>query len=932
MKGSELAELLKQYGFSQIKGHMSTLDEADQMQVMGVLEAVLHKQKAAAAPGAAGGTALATEPEAAPTIPKKKSLPPPVPKETKEAPRKKVLGEPAAAEATATAGAPQVEPPPAPKPAPEKKKLLPEKQPAHEQPATPAAAAEPEAPPALPPKKLVAKAPAPAEAGHPAVETVPAADLGAPELAPARPSLVVTPAPVTPPPPPAAPLAPQAPAAAQPPLAPPAAAEPPATVKRLLVPQARAQVVRRIELPQETIRDAKSRSAPSSPRDPSGVSRDLRKLALHNTQSRTAARPTTGPAGSRGPRSPGGARTGGAGARGAAGRRTKGASITSTVDPNKIIEIEPPISIKGLSEALGIKVNELIATLTFKLGVKGKTINSFLTPEEVELVALESQRNIKIVEHHGAEHELIEGMLEEAAEEVEIARAPVVTFMGHVDHGKTSLLDALRKSDVAKGEAGGITQHIGAYKITDESNRSFVVLDTPGHAAFTAMRARGASVTDIVVLVVAADDGVMPQTEEAINHAKAARDARGHHVPIIVAINKCDKPQAKPDQVRKQLALKGVQPEEWGGDTQMVNVSATTGAGLEQLIDAIMLVAEAEIDLKCRPSAAGQGTVIEVKQTPEQGVVVNVLVTDGTLTVKDRVICGSSFARVRALKDDHGNQIEEAGPSTPVQIFGLTELPQPGDKFYVVTEENEKKAREVIEDRVRRARDMSLAERSTVTLETLNAALAARKIAEIKVILKADVMGSLEPIKKILAELGTNEVRVNLIHTALGGITETDVELAAASKAIIIGFNSVADVAARQKAEQSGVEIRYYDVIYQVVDDMRAAMEGLLAPERLEKVVGHAEIRAIFRSSKAGNIAGCFVTDGVISRSAKLRLVRDGKVVHSGELGSLRRIKDDVREVKAGFECGLTIANYNDIKEGDKLEFFQVEMVKRTLD
>ncbi|MBL8728154.1 MAG: translation initiation factor IF-2 [Planctomycetes bacterium] len=682
-------------------------------------------------------------------------------------------------------------------------------------------------------------------------------------------------------------------------------------VRRLLVPQQKATVVGRIELPQETIRDATRRSAPAAPRD-------LKRQALLKMQQRGTGARSMPPTGARrGPGGPG--RMGRDQGRGGAGRKQR---IAPTIDPNKVVEVQEPVSMKALSEALGIKVNELIATLTFRLKIAGKNINSLLSNEEVELVGLELERNIKIVEHKAAMDELVEQLVEESEGQEELLRAPVVTFMGHVDHGKTSLMDALRSSDVAKHEAGGITQHIGAYKVTTENGDSIVILDTPGHAAFTAMRARGAQLTDIVVLVVAADDGVMPQTEEAINHAKAAG------VPIVVAITKCDLPSAKPMQVKQQLMIKGLQSEDFGGTTGVVEVSAVKRQGLEQLLERIHLEAEI-LDLRARPDAAGKGIVVESRQSPEQGVVVTLLVTDGTLRLKDQIVCGESFARVRAMIDDHGNNVDEAGPSTPITVFGLDRLPSPGDKLFVV--EDAKKAKEVVEERQRRVRELSRAERSAVTLETLSAKLAERNIQEIKLILKADAMGSLEPLRKCLDELSTPEVRVNLVHSALGGINETDVSLASASGAVIVGFHTIADSSARQAAEKQGVEIRYYDVIYELLDQVRAAMEGLLSPEEVHSVVGHAEVKATFKSSKFGTIAGLRVLDGFVKRSSAARLSRDGTVVWSGKIASLRRVEEDVREVKAGFECGMTLEGFQDIKVGDQLEFVQTELVKRTL-
>jgi translation initiation factor IF-2 len=887
IKGPDMAKLLReQLGFENIKSHMTVLEPADEIMVVGRLEASGYRRKAA------GETATA---EAGPPTLRKKTLPAEPPPEPPPAalPKKKMLREVAA----------PPEPPPIVEPVESPVEAEPElarereHEPKKQLPRPVARRARKSETDGEAPAELEVQ---PAEAPPEPVEPVEAPVARAPvEVQPPEPPVPAATAPVAPPPRP------------QPPAEP--AAEPAPAVRKLLLPKAKAQVVGRIELPQETIRDATRRSAPAPERN---VGRDLRRAALKSTQQRTATRVST----------PGRSRqaTGRTGRDQKGGARRPGKSApTTTIDPNKEIEIEAPVSIKAFSEALGVKVTELISTLTFKLGVAGKNINSFLSQDEVELVAMELDRKIVMVESKQAEEEMIEQLVETASGETQEARAPVVTFMGHVDHGKTSLIDRLRQSDIAKGEAGGITQHIGAYKVTTDKGQSFVILDTPGHAAFTAMRARGANITDIVVLVVAADDGVMPQTEEAISHAKAA------NVPIVVAINKCDLPGANPMQVKQQLMVKGLQSEEWGGKTGMVEVSAVTGKGIDDLVDRIMLEADINLELRARPDAAGSGIVIESKQSPEQGVVVTVLVMDGTLRVKDQIVCGESFARVRGMVDDHGNQVAEAGPATPVTVFGMDRLPMPGDKLFVV--EDAKKAREVVETRQRRARDLSLAERSAVTLETLSAKLAEQEREEIKLILKADVMGSLEPLRKELEGLSTAEVRVNLLHSALGGINESDVRLAETYGAVIVGFNTVADSSARQAAERGGVEIRYYDVIYQLLDDVRAAMEGLLSPEEVETIIGHAEVRALFKSSKFGTIAGCFVTDGVVKRNVKVRLARDGKVVHTGKVSSLRREKDDVREVRAGFECGLTLQDYQDIKEGDILEFLQVEMVKRTL-
>jgi translation initiation factor IF-2 len=972
LKGPELAELLRNLGFDQIKTHMAALDDASLMQIEARLLAHGLNRKAVAETQAV--EAASSDAHAGGLL-RKKALPPAVPGRDKVEPTRKKLPGQGGAAPEPTAPAPRVlpqkglpakalpaahetggddgtafEPEPTPRSVadrPAAERALADR-PAAERPVAdrPAAARTPDT-----------RAPA-ASSAAPAAKPQPAAEPERPSAKPATPAAstqsttprdaapkatepidVEAPAATRSDTPPSTPTSPatSTPAAAAAATPTPSDAEgttPPATgtpdaaapagphIKRLLVPQAKAQVLRRIELPQETIRDATRRSAPAADRGPGGAAnRDLRARALQNTQTRTATN-RSGPVGQRrGPMQSGGPFRSGSRVN---SRRGPGPRMQAAVDPNKIIELTPPVSIKGLSEALGIKVSDLIKTLTFTLGIKGKTINSFLNQEEVEFVAVEVNRNIKIVERREAEEELLQTLVDETATEETYHRAPVVTFMGHVDHGKTTLLDALRKSDVASGEAGGITQHVGAYKITTESGHSIVVLDTPGHAAFTAMRARGASITDIVVLVVAADDGVMPQTEEAISHALAA------NVPIVVALTKCDRGQANPTQVKQQLMIKGLQAEEWGGKTQMAEVSATKGTGLVELVEKIMLEAEL-LDLKAAPSAPATGVVIESKQTPEQGITVNVLVTNGTLRVKDHILCGDSLSRVRSMTDDHGRTVLEAGPSTPVRLFGISVLPQPGDKLYAITDV--KKAKEVAGERQRRTRDLSLAERSsaTVTLENLSEALAAQKVSEFKIILKADVMGSLEPIKRSLEELSTPEVKFNILHTALGGITEADVALAEASKAVVIGFNTNPDASARQAAERAGVEIRFYDVIYSLIDDMRLALEGMLAPERVENVIGHAEVRAVFKSSRAGNIAGCFVLDGVVQRNAKARLMRGGKLIYTGTVASLKRIKDDAREVRAGYECGMTLSDFDEIREGDVIECFEITLVKRTL-
>jgi translation initiation factor IF-2 len=497
----------------------------------------------------------------------------------------------------------------------------------------------------------------------------------------------------------------------------------------------------------------------------------------------------------------------------------------------------------------------------------------------------------------------------------------VVTVMGHVDHGKTSLLDHIRRTRVASGEAGGITQHIGAYHV-QTAKGMVTFLDTPGHEAFTAMRARGAKVTDIVVLVVAADDGVMPQTIEAIHHAKAAK------VPMVVAVNKIDKPEANPDRVKQDLAAQEVVPEEWGGDTMFVEVSAKTGKGIDNLLDSVLLQAEV-LELKAPVDAPAKGIVIESRLDKGRGPVATVLVQSGTLKRGDILLAGSVFGRVRAMLDESGAAIEQAGASIPVEILGLSDVPAAGADVLALGDE--RKAREIALFRQGKFRDVKLAKQQSAKLENMFEQMGEGAKKTLSIIIKADVQGSYEGLSHALGKLSTQEVKVNIVHAAVGGITESDVNLALASKAVIIGFNARADSAARKLAESSGVSIRYYNIIYEAVDEVKAALSGMLAPERKESAIGLVDIRKIYKISRVGTIAGCMVLEGVVKRGARVRLLRDNVVIHDGELDSLKRFKEDVREVKAGFECGLSLRNYNDIKEGDQLEVYEVVEVARTL-
>ncbi|MBN9279312.1 MAG: translation initiation factor IF-2, partial [Hyphomicrobium sp.] len=501
-------------------------------------------------------------------------------------------------------------------------------------------------------------------------------------------------------------------------------------------------------------------------------------------------------------------------------------------------------------------------------------------------------------------------------------RAPVVTIMGHVDHGKTSLLDAIRHANVASGEAGGITQHIGAYQVSTDKGQKITFIDTPGHAAFTAMRARGAKVTDIVVLVVAADDGVMPQTIEAINHAKAAG------VPIIVAINKIDKPQADPNRVRTELLQHEIVVESMSGETLEVSVSALKGTNLDKLLEAIALQAEL-LDLKANPDRLADGFVIEAKLERGRGPVGTLLVQRGTIKVGDIIVAGSAWGRVRALLDDTGHNVVSAGPSVPVEVLGFDTAPEAGDQFAVV--ENEARAREITDYRIRKRRETLGTAGTPRTLEQMMQSLKETGKKEFPLVVKGDVQGSVEAIMGALAKLGNDEVMARIVHSGVGGITESDINLANASKAVILGFNVRANAQAKLAADQHGVEIRYYSIIYDLVDDVKAAMSGLLAPTKKEVFLGYATIKQVFNISKQGKVAGCLVTEGKVERGAKVRLLRDKTVIHEGTLAILKRFKDDVKEVPAGQECGMAFANYQDIREGDEIECFQVETIARTL-
>ncbi len=586
----------------------------------------------------------------------------------------------------------------------------------------------------------------------------------------------------------------------------------------------------------------------------------------------------------------------------------------------KVIEVHVPetITVGELAHKMSVKSSEVIKHL-MKLG-QMVTINQPLDQDTAMIVVEEMGHKAVMAALDDPEAFTDEDVQGQQAES--LPRAPVVTVMGHVDHGKTSLLDYIRKAKVASGEAGGITQHIGAYHV--ETPRGMVsFLDTPGHEAFTAMRARGAQATDIVILVVAADDGVMPQTREAIKHAKAAG------VPIVVAINKIDKPGINLDRVKGELVTEEVIPEEFGGDVPFVGVSAHTGAGVDDLLEQVLLQAEV-LELRAPVEALAKGLVIEARLDKGRGPVATVLVQSGTLKAGDVVLAGSTFGRVRAMLDENGKTIKTAGPSIPVEIQGLTEVPQAGDEFMVMTDE--RRAREIATYRAGKFRNTKLAKQQASKLENMFSDINAGEVKMLPIIIKADVQGSQEALAQSLLKLSTDEVKVQLVYSAVGGISESDVNLAIASKAVLIGFNTRADAQARKQAENNGIEIRYYNIIYDAVDELRAAMSGMLTPDKKEEVIGNAEIRQVFKVSKIGSIAGCMVTAGVVRRNARLRLLRENVVIFTGELDSLKRFKDDAREVKEGFECGLNVKGYNDIQVGDMLEFFEIREVARTLE
>lgn len=607
---------------------------------------------------------------------------------------------------------------------------------------------------------------------------------------------------------------------------------------------------------------------------------------------------------------------------GKGGKGRKGSSLQQSFNKpaqavNRDVIIGETITVAELANKMAVKGSQVIKAM-MKMGAMA-TINQVIDQETAQLVAEEMGHKVTLRRENELEEAVMSDRDTDAAQE---SRAPVVTIMGHVDHGKTSLLDYIRSTKVASGEAGGITQHIGAYHVETE-NGMITFLDTPGHAAFTAMRARGAQATDIVILVVAADDGVMPQTVEAVQHAKAAG------VPVVVAVNKTDKPEADPDRVKNELTQYGIIPEEWGGENMFVNVSAKAGTGIDDLLNAILLQAEV-LELTAIRDGMASGVVIESFLDKGRGPVATVLVREGTLNKGDIVLCGFEYGRVRAMRDELGREVLEAGPSIPVEILGLSGVPAAGDEATVVRDE--KKAREVALYRQGKFREVKLARQQKSKLENMFANMTEGEVSEVNIVLKADVQGSVEAISDSLLKLSTDEVKVKIVGSGVGGITETDATLAAASNAILVGFNVRADASARRVIESESLDLRYYSVIYNLIDEVKAAMSGMLSPEYKQQIIGLAEVRDVFKSPKFGAIAGCMVTEGLIKRHNPIRVLRDNVVIYEGELESLRRFKDDVNEVRNGMECGIGVKNYNDVRVGDMIEVFEIIEVQRTID
>ncbi|MFZ5889698.1 MAG: translation initiation factor IF-2 [Myxococcota bacterium] len=921
MDNKALVALLQSVGVTEAKNHMSAIaPEAidrvkrhlEKQKSPSVVEERIRptvvKRRAAVKPE---GSIAPSQPSAAPPPSAPVSTPTmsmsqaPVEERRPSKPRSSPLSAPAPVESKAPPSVEVAPPPPPPvvaEPAPVEVAAAPAPEPVAAPPSAPVEAPPPPPPvvAAPPPPPVVAEpepvAPPPAPTPPPVAREVrPAAVASEPvAAAPAAPTPAPAPVAATPPAPPAAPAAP--------------ARTTPTAKTGIDVWEGRPgvpmpQVQRGTPTPRRVQYDPKAGALRGRPgqQPPSGVSG-----RMHGGQ--------------RGPMRPG--------QRGAfppsKGPRPNAPPTTQERSAHKkIVRMEETINLQRLAAEMGVKATEVLMKL-MRLGTTGVNINSTLDADTAKIVASEFGWEVEDVAVSEADQLVAAQRIEgESGAEEKVHRPPVVTVMGHVDHGKTSLLDQIRKASVAAGEAGGITQHIGAYSVpTPHGPVTF--LDTPGHEAFTAMRARGAQATDIVILVVAADDGVMPQTREAVNHAKAAK------VPIVVAINKIDKPNADPERVKRQVSELGLVPEEWGGDTLFCNVSAHTRQGIDNLLEQLALQSEV-LELRANPSKAATGIVIEAELDRGRGPVATILVTDGTLNRGDVILAGGAYGKVRAMLDSAGNQVTSAGPSTPVAVIGLSDVPSAGDPVHMIRDA--KKAQEIAESRKTKEK-RSLAPSTgarAMSLEDLAKALAENDQLELKLIIKADVQGSVEAVSDALVRLSTEKVKVSVVHSAAGAITEGDVNLAVAAGAIIIGFNVRPAGKAAALAQKENIQIRQYNIIYNVVDEVKAAMEGLLAPTIVEKNIGKAEIRQVFRVSKAGNVAGCMVTEGVVRRSSLVRLMRDGEQIWSGKLSSLKRFKDDAREVKEGFDCGMAFDGFSDFKEGDVVEAYDTEEVRQTL-
>jgi translation initiation factor IF-2 len=800
--------------------------------------------------------------------------------------------------------------------------------------ARPAAPAAVPAPAPRAPAPIAPSAPPALAKTEPAAVPPPVAAEAEPAPAPAAPPVEAAPAPVAAKP--AAPAPVEAPAVEHEPVRPAATAAPepapaaPAVAAKPAAPEAPRPTIRTI--PQPVVTGSAATGAfiqlPGVPRPGEGPRIEIRDRDEEQRRLGRSPLVTRQPAGrdrfGRPAFGPGGNRPGGAFPKkkvAAAGKKLKQTQITTPAEHKRVIRMSDTIAVADLAKEMAIKANQIIKKL-WALGMMDVNINQDVDLDTATLIANEFGYQIESTAFR--EDEVLVGAETPDNPEDLLPRAPVVTIMGHVDHGKTSLLDAIRKANVAAGEAGGITQHIGAYKVHSDAG-DVVFLDTPGHEAFTAMRARGAQMTDIVVLVVAADDGPMPQTIEAVNHAKAAK------VPIMVAVNKIDKPGANPDLIRNKLSEHELVSEEWGGSTIFVNVSAKTKEGIDKLLEMLSIQADM-LELKANPNKAAKGHVVEARLDRSRGPISTILVQDGTLRLGDLVVAGEYSGKIRAMLGDKGQSLTEAGPATPVEVLGLDGVPDAGEAFNVVADE--KAAKSLVEHRheQRRKKELASTGAGRVSLENILDKIKSGEVKEVKVVLKADVQGSVEAIANALTKLSTETVGVNVISTGVGGITESDVSLAKASAAIVVGFNVRPAGKAQQLAEQEGVDIKLYQVIYDAIDDVKKAMVGMLAPISREKLLGRAEVRQVFTIPKAGTIGGCFIVDGKVTRKAQLRLVRDSVVIYTGKVGSLRRFKDDVSEVAQGYECGLSIEGYSDLKEGDIIEAFEMEMIAPTLD